>query len=83
MHLDAAKSSKGDDGAKMETFRQLWDVLSNLPDVIRVMLPWNVGESQWLLWGSFALFAVAGLVLSQAFGWLCGWIAGRLVPPRS
>jgi hypothetical protein len=67
----------------METLRQIWGVLLNPPDIIRALLPWDVGQSQWLLWGSVALFVVAGLTLSKAFGWMCGWVVGRLIQPRS
>jgi hypothetical protein len=67
----------------METLRQVWRVLLNAPDIIRAWLPWDVGESQWLLWGSVALFVVAWLIVIQAFGWMCGWVAGRLIQPRS
>jgi hypothetical protein len=66
----------------METLRQVWGMALNTPDIIRSALPWDVGQSQWLLWGSVALFVVAALILSQAFGWLCGWIANRFVQPR-
>lgn len=65
----------------MEIFREVWKILQSCPDIIRSLLPWDVGQSEWLLWGSVALFVVAGLTASQLFGWLCGWIVSRLVNP--
>jgi hypothetical protein len=64
----------------METLRQVWGAVLKMPDLIRAALPWDVGESRWLLWGSVALYVIAALIVCHAFGWLCGWIVGRLVP---
>jgi hypothetical protein len=67
----------------METLRQVWGVLLDVPDIIRASLPWDVGQSQWLLWGSVALFVVAGLSFSHSFGRLCGWAVERSFPPQT
>jgi hypothetical protein len=66
----------------MDQLRQVGRALAKMPDIIRALLPWDVGQSQWLLWGSVALFVVVALILSLAFGWLCGWIVARLISPR-
>ena len=67
-------------GDRMETLREVWTIISGAPDVIRAMLPWDVGDSQLLLWSSIALFVVIALVACQLFGWffaraLC-WLLG-------
>ena len=66
-----------------DQLRQVGSLLANMPDTFRALLPWDVGQSLWLLWGSFALFVVMALILSLAFGWLCGWAVARLISSRS
>jgi hypothetical protein len=44
-------------------------------------LPWDVGDSRFLLWASVAAFVIAALIVSQIFGWFCGWLASRLFEP--
>jgi hypothetical protein len=66
----------------MEELRQVWAFIPMIPERIRASLPWDVGQSQWLLWGSIAIYVLAALIAAQAFGWVCGWIAERLVQPK-
>jgi len=67
----------------MDPLRQAGSLLANMPDAIRALLPWDVGQSEWLLWGSVALFIVAAMIFSLSFGWLCGWVVARLISPGS
>ena len=66
----------------MDQLRQVGSLLAKMTDIIRVLLPWDVGQSQWLLWASIALFIVLAMILSLALGWLCGWIVARSLRPR-
>jgi len=66
----------------MDQLRQVGSFLAKMPDIIRVLLPWDVGQSQWQLWGSIALFVVVVTILGLGFGWLCGWIVARSLRPR-
>ena len=57
------------------------ETFNRAPEIIRNMLPWDVGGSRWLLWGSVALFCAAALVVSRLFGWLCGRAAEAMTRP--
>ncbi|WP_050384555.1 hypothetical protein [Bradyrhizobium pachyrhizi] len=67
----------------MKDIQRVWEALERLPDVIRSLLPWDVGQSQLLLWGSAAIYVVGILLLAQAFGWFCGWLVRLFIQPRN
>jgi len=53
--------------------------LAKFEAAIHIMLPWDVGDSRFLLWASIAAFIVAALIASSIFGWLCGWLVSRIM----
>jgi hypothetical protein len=63
----------------MEELKRLWVEfsLTKFEVAIHNMLPWDVGDSRFLLWASVAAFVIAALIVSQIFGWFCGWLASR------
>ena len=63
----------------MEELKRLWVEfsLTKFEVAIHNMLPWDVGDSRFLLWASVAAFVMAALIGSQIFGWFCGWLASR------
>jgi hypothetical protein len=70
----------------MDELRRVGNLLAKMLDIIRALLPWDVGQSELLLCVSVALFLAVALILSLFFGWLCGWIVARLIsrrPPQS
>jgi hypothetical protein len=48
----------------MDELRQAGNLLAKMPDIIRALLPWDVGQSEWLLWVSVALLLAVALILS-------------------
>jgi hypothetical protein len=63
----------------MEELKRLWVEfsLTKFEVAIHNMLPWDVGDSRFLLWGSVAAFVIAALIVSQIFGWFFGWLVSR------
>jgi hypothetical protein len=63
----------------MEELKRLWVEfsLTKFEVAIHNMLPWDVCDSRFLLWASVAAFVIAALIVSQIFGWFCGWLASR------
>ena len=64
-----------------EEFRRVWAELSlaKFEATIHTLLPWDVGDSRFLLWASVAAFVIAALIVSQIFGWFCGWLISRVM----
>jgi hypothetical protein len=65
----------------MEEFKRLWEwsSLAKFEAAARALLPWDVGDSRFLLWASIAVFIVAWLIACQIFGLFCGWLARRAI----
>jgi hypothetical protein len=65
----------------MEELKRLWVEfsLTKFEVAIHNMLPWDVGGSRFLLWGSVAAFVIAALIVSQIFGWFFGWLVSRVL----
>jgi hypothetical protein len=63
----------------MQELKRLWVEfsLTKFEVAIHHMLPWDVGDSRFLLWASVAAFVIAALIVSQIFGWFFGWLASR------
>jgi hypothetical protein len=68
-------------GETMDEFKRLWaeSSLAKFEAAIHPRLPWDVGDSRFLLWASIAAFILAALIACQIFGWMCGRLASRLV----
>jgi hypothetical protein len=65
----------------MEELKRLWAEfsLAKFEAAIHLRLPWDVGDSRFLLWSSIAAIILAALIACQNFGWVCGRLAARLV----
>src|SRR5260370_42656854 len=64
-------------GPNMEEFKRLWaeSSLAKFESAIHILLPWDVGDSRFLLWASIAAFIIAALIACRIFGLFCGWLA--------